>query len=82
MGIDLWDSSALSAQTFSWSSFGKLEGYRPAVSDYTAVVLQDEMRVVFIGGQAASGDYVGLSELLVSNTKEQSWSLQVSITRW
>lgn len=82
LGIDLWDTSAQVAQTFSWSSFGGgLQGYKPAVSDYTAVVLRDGVRVVFVGGQAASGDYVGLREVLVFDTKEQSWSLQVSVTR-
>lgn len=79
MGIDLWDTSAESAQTFSWSSFAnQLEGYRPPVSDYAAVVLGDGRRVAFVGGQAASGDYVGLDKVLVFDTQEQRWSLQVS----
>lgn len=83
MGIDLWDSASRSAQTFSWSSFpthkrkNVPQSYRPPVSDYAAIVLSDGERIAFVGGQAATGDFVDMDRILVFNTSAQSWGLEV-----
>ncbi|KAM0745710.1 hypothetical protein T439DRAFT_384690 [Meredithblackwellia eburnea MCA 4105] len=88
LGIDRFSLAARNAsaravgvEVESWAwSLGEGMGDVP-VSDYTATVLGDGRRVLFVGGQSAQGGVRGLDEVLVFDSLTRGWTaVNTSVT--
>jgi hypothetical protein len=78
-GMDKWATGTPGAvQSLGWDMdlFQRM-GVSAPFSDYGATAIDDGVRVVLVGGQAADGSFLNLTSLLVFDTQAQSWTVEV-----
>lgn len=84
LGYDRWSTGVNNQSTvesLEWTNpAGVNKSYAPPVSDFTATLLNDSRRIVFLGGQTAEGLLLGLGQILVFDVVSRVWTLQVRLS--